>query len=103
MGKKESFLDRQLSQIKSKEMTYIPNINFLENKSDSNSSDGVSLSPDDRSKYARLMYSNVQVDQLKAMNDYLSGIKKQVQQLNEVVAEQNIIAHMQHGNADEND
>lgn len=64
-----------MSQIKSKEMNYIPNINFLENKSDSGSSEGPSLSPNERNKYARLMYSNVQVDQVKAMNEYLSGIK----------------------------
>lgn len=56
-------------------MNYIPNINFLESKSDSGSSDGPSLSPHERNKYARLMYSNVQVDQVKAMNDYLNGIK----------------------------
>ena len=75
-GRKQSFLDRQLSYIKSKEMNYIPNINFLESKSDSGSSDGPSLSPHERNKYARLMYSNVQVDQVKAMNDYLNGIKQ---------------------------
>lgn len=56
-----SQLDWQLNQVKSIEKHKIPYKTFFENESNSDRSEGESLSPKNKNKYIRLMTSNYQI------------------------------------------